>query len=113
MGNSDSKIVEVIRDPVSDEALRKLFNQFDKDKNGSLDKEEWKLFGKYLWLADVKEATEEVKKEVRHLSPKTHPNIAWPLSKPGSLAASDAFISMNESLFPFHLCRREGIISSP
>lgn len=64
MGSADSKIVEVIRDPVSDEKLRNLFQQFDKDKSGNLDKTEWKLFGKYLWLADIKEATEDVKKEV-------------------------------------------------
>jgi Ca2+-binding EF-hand superfamily protein len=65
MGGSESKIVEAIKNPNEDAALRKLFGQFDKDKSGSLDKEEWKLFGKYLWLADIKEATEDVKHEVR------------------------------------------------
>jgi len=50
---------------VEDDKLRKVFGQFDKDKSGGLDKGEWKLFGKYLWLADIKEATEDVKKEVR------------------------------------------------
>jgi len=65
MGGSESKIVDAIKNPVEEEKLKKLFGSFDKDKSGSLDKAEWKLFGKYLWLADIKEATEDVKNEVR------------------------------------------------
>lgn len=86
MGNKQNgKIIEIIDNPTEAGSVQTLFNQFDQDKNGQLDKEEWKLFGKYLWLANVKGAKEDVKAEVR----------------PGPPSAMTLFYFLPEILFVF------------
>lgn len=65
MGNSNEKeILDTISSPENETALRALFQQFDKNKSGSLDKKEWAVFGKYLYKADVEKPLKEGEKDV-------------------------------------------------
>lgn len=64
MGNAEAKIVELIDNPEDEKKIRDLFSQFDKDGSGSLDENEWREFGRILWVADVKGAKDDVQKEV-------------------------------------------------
>jgi len=96
MGSQQSaKIVEVIHSP-DKEKLKVIFMKFDKDGSGGLSLDEWKLFGKYLWLADVKGARDDVANEVREEFKRKAPNMAGMV---GSMAATGVNL-LNSDLQP-------------
>ena len=64
-GQSKKEALELIASPENKEELEKLFKGFDKDKNGSLDRKEWKEFGKLLYQVDVEQANAAGREEVR------------------------------------------------
>lgn len=71
MGHKHSKTsplkdkIELILNPDNEEALKTWFASFDADGNDSLDKEEWKKFGRVLFEVNNEIGVTEVKEEVK------------------------------------------------
>eukprot|EP01091_Cochliopodium_minus_P007522 TRINITY_DN17408_c0_g1_i1.p1 TRINITY_DN17408_c0_g1~~TRINITY_DN17408_c0_g1_i1.p1 ORF type:complete len:132 (+),score=40.80 TRINITY_DN17408_c0_g1_i1:23-397(+) len=61
MGN---QIEKALANPENKEILMKLFNKFDDNKNGTLDKEEWHKFAKAIFKIEAKYAKEDLKKDL-------------------------------------------------
>lgn len=61
MGNA---AVKVVREPSDKAKLSKLFRKLDKDGSGALDREEWRLFGKVLFTANVRLPNEAAKQDL-------------------------------------------------
>ena len=86
MGSSKSKFLSIIEDPNQREELQSAFQQLDKDGNGSLDQEEFKLLGRYLYASNVDGATNEVREEVREEFQNKAPFLAKLMGKAASSA---------------------------
>jgi len=76
MGNSEAKIVDALNNPDDEQRLRRVFETFDVDQSGELDKDEWKMVGKYLYQMAFKDARDDIKKEIETeivtMSPSPH-----------------------------------------
>ena len=68
---TERQILDLISNPENSTGLEELFNAFDTNKNGALEKDEWLAFGKYLWEVDVQDSLDKGEKDVRNLSRST------------------------------------------
>jgi hypothetical protein len=75
MGSTETKIIDALNRPEDEESLRKVFDTFDTDHDGLLNRQEWKQVGKYLWQAAIKNARNEIRKEGRD------PSLLFPKSR--------------------------------
>jgi Ca2+-binding EF-hand superfamily protein len=63
--NVEKEVKLILDDPENEKALRKAFKICDKDKNGSLDRDEFHSFAKVVFGVDCTELKKEIVKELK------------------------------------------------